>query len=201
MSRPYTVAITGGIASGKSTVGALFAQLGAAVIDADQVARDVVALGSPGLAQVAAHFGDAVLDTAGGLDRAGMRKRIFNDASARADLEAIVHPLIRAELLRQRDASQAAYVMLMLPIFKRMALQAEVDRILVVDAPTETQRQRLVARDGNSAELAGQIIAAQESRAERLALADDVIENHATEQALSAQIQRLHQHYSSQARR
>lgn len=172
-----TVGLTGGIASGKSLAAEAFAAHGAPVLNADGVAREVVARGSEGLRQIRERFGAGFLTPAGDLDRRKMRAHVFADTAARRSLEAITHPLIRARLLEWRDAQRAPYCVLDVPILVESGLDALVDRILVIDAPPELQVQRLVARDGIAEDLALRMLAAQASRERRLARADDVILN------------------------
>lgn len=190
-----TVGLTGGIASGKSLAAAAFAAFGAPVLNADQVAREVVAPGSPGLQQIQERFGPGFLTAAGELDRRRMREHVFGDSAARRVLEAITHPLIRARLLQWRDAQRAPYCVLDVPILVESGLDALVDRILVVDAPVELQVERLVARDGIDQALAERMLAAQASREQRLARADDVILNAGMPDAVRAAVGRLNEFY------
>jgi len=193
---PFTVALTGGIASGKSAVATRFESMGVRVYDADHAARVVVERGSDGLASIVAAFGEEVLNPQGGLDRPAMRQRIFADPSARRTLEAIVHPRIRQWMLERAQADNGPYVILAIPLLtENIGHYRWVDRIVVVDVPEETQILRLVVRDGIQEDLAARILASQASRAARLALADDVIENGGPETALDHQITVLHQRY------
>lgn len=187
------VGLTGGIASGKSTVARRFEALGVPVLDADQVARDVVAPGTQGLQAIVDRFGDTVLDTDGALDRAAMRQHVFADADARKALEAIIHPSVRRAMIEWLSAQQSAYAMLMIPLLVESGLTTMVDKTVVVDLPTTLQRQRLMARDDIDAGLAEQMIAAQASRSQRLAAADHVIDNAGAIDALDAQIDSVHQ--------
>ncbi len=155
----------------------LFAALGVPVIDTDVIARQVVEPGQPALAQVVAAFGTGVLDASGGLDRRRMRERIFADPGARHRLEAILHPVIRAEMARQSVAAAGPYQVLVIPLLTEGGRRDHVDRVLLVDVPEELQIRRLVMRDGVSHEQAQASLNAQATRAERLALADDVIHN------------------------
>ena len=173
----FCVALTGGIASGKSTVADMFADLGVAIIDTDIIAREVVAPGQPALQEIRARFGDNVIDAAGKLDRRRLRQQIFADDQARADLEAILHPRIGAETRRQADAAAGPYQIIVVPLLVDSPLRKFVDRVLVVDCDEELQIRRLLARDAESVEQARRILAAQSSRTERLAIADVVIEN------------------------
>ncbi len=176
----YVIGLTGGVASGKSAVEARFLALGVSVADADQAARDVVALGSPGLAEVVAAFGTDVLAADGRLDRAAMRKRIFSDSGARARLEAIVHPRVRSALREACLAASGPYAITAIPLLAEGGGRSAypwLDRILVVDAPEADRLERLMQRDGIDAGLARSMIAAQATREARLALADDVVVN------------------------
>jgi dephospho-CoA kinase len=174
---PFRVALTGGIASGKSTVADMFAELGVAVIDTDLIARDVVQPGQPALDEIRDRFGEHIIDAAGKLDRAAMRKRIFADKSARLDLEAILHPRIGAETQRQADAAPGPYQLIVVPLLVGSPLLRFVDRVLVVDCDEDTQIRRLLARDTETVAQARRILAAQASREARLSIADDVISN------------------------
>ncbi len=174
---PFRVALTGGIASGKSTVADLFAALGVPVIDTDVIAREVVEPGQPALAEVVAAFGTEVLDATGRIDRRRMRERIFADPDARRRLEAILHPAIRAEMARQSLAGGGPYQVLVIPLLAEGGRRDHVDRVLLVDVPEELQVERLVQRDGVTREQAEASLNAQATRAARLALADDVICN------------------------
>jgi dephospho-CoA kinase len=174
---PFRVALTGGIASGKSTVADLFAALGVPVIDTDVIARQVVEPGQPALAGVVGEFGPEVLDTSGRIDRRRMRERIFGDPEARRRLEAILHPAIRAEMARQSLEAKGPYQVLVIPLLTEGGNRDHVDRVLLVDVPEELQVQRLMMRDGVSREQARASLNAQATRPERLALADDVVRN------------------------
>jgi dephospho-CoA kinase len=193
--QPFRVALTGGIASGKSTVADLFAALGVPVIDTDVIARQVVEPEQPALAKIAATFGSDVLDAEGRLDRRRMRERIFSDPDAKRRLEAILHPAIRAEMERQSMAAQGPYQVLVIPLLTEGGRRDHVDRVLLVDAPEELQIQRLMMRDGVSHEQAQASLNAQATRAQRLALADDVIRNTGRVDDLRAQVAELHQRY------
>lgn len=176
----YCIGLTGGIASGKTAVTRAFESLGIVVADADIAARDAVAPGSPGLAEIVASFGHDVLDAEGKLDRAAMRRRVFDDADARRHLEGIIHPRVRALLVQQCEAAASPYAIAAIPLLAEVGGRAAypwLQRILVVDVPVETQRQRLIQRDGIDDALADRMIAAQATRAQRLAIADDVIVN------------------------
>ncbi len=196
-SLPFVVALTGGIASGKSAIADRFAALGASVLDADIVARELVVPGSPALAEIVEHFGADALAANGALDRGAMRTRVFADAQARHRLEAILHPRIRAALRERARIATGPYVLLVIPLLTESGRYDWIDRVLLVDVPRETQRQRLLARDGIAAALADAMLDAQASREQRLAMADDVIENDATLADLDAKIVALHERYVS----
>lgn len=174
---PFRVALTGGIASGKSTVADLFAALGVPVIDTDVIAREVVEPGQPALAEVVAAFGAGALDASGRIDRRRMRERIFADPDARHRLQAILHPAIRAEMARQSLNAGGPYQVLVIPLLAEGGRRDHVDRVLLVDVPEELQVQRLMQRDGVTRQQAEASLGAQASRAARLKLADDVISN------------------------
>jgi dephospho-CoA kinase len=191
----FRVGLTGGIASGKTQAADAFERAGAVVIDTDRLAREVVAPGSPGLAQIAEAFGAGVLTPAGQLDRAAMRRRIFADPDARRTLEAITHPLIRAALVAESDQRGGPYQILVVPLLIEGGLDASCDRVLVIDAAEEIQKERLMRRDGSDEATARGILAAQSGRADRLARADDVIVNEGSLEALEACVWRLDRYY------
>lgn len=196
---PFVVALTGGIASGKSAVADRFVALGATVIDADVVARDLVLPGGEALSEIVSAFGATALDSTGSLDRRAMRQRIFAQPAARHALEAILHPRIR-RTLRERAAAASGYAIIVVPLLvENRQDYAWVDRVLVVDVTRRTQCDRLLRRDGISIDLAEEMLDAQASRAERLALADDVIENEGTPQALDEPVRTLHALYQRMA--
>ena len=192
----YVIALTGGIAAGKSAVTRRFAALGVPIHDADVAAREVVAPGSEGLAAVVATFGDEALDAHGHLDRAAMRRRVFADPSARETLEAIIHPRVRRWLHERALVDTAPYCLLAIPLLvENLDHYLWIDRVLVVDAPADLQLARLMARDGIDEALARRMLAQQAERAQRLALAHDVIDNSGDEAALDAAVAALHQRY------
>lgn len=195
MSTRLRVGLTGGIASGKSTVAQLFAELGVPVIDADRIARRVVEPGSPGLQRVIVRFGAGFLAPDGTLDRRALRELIFKDSDAKRDLEGILHPLIRAEMQRQAEVTTGPYLILEIPLLAESGRPAGVDRVLVVDAEEPDQIARLRARDGSSEQQACAILAAQASRAERLRLADDILDNSGRPADLRHGVERLHRRY------
>lgn len=196
-NRPFRVALTGGIASGKTTVANLFAELGVPLVDSDLIAREVVEPGQPALAAVAAAFGSDVLGPDGRLDRRRLRELIFGDSAARARLESILHPAIRAEMERQSAAAAIAhpYHLLVIPLLAEGGGRDRADRVLVVDVPETTQVDRLMARDAVSREQAAASLRAQASRDARLAIADDVVTNTGRIDDLRAQVAALHQRY------
>jgi dephospho-CoA kinase len=198
----YVVGLTGGIASGKSEVARCFQALGVQVIDADVAARDVVDVGSEGLAEVVAAFGPGVLDATGGLDRAAMRRRAFDDPGVRTRLEAIVHPRVRALLEAGCASATSDYVIAAIPLLAEGGGREHypwLDRILVVDVPPGIQLTRLLQRDGIDAALAQRMVAAQASRERRLAIADDVIVNNGSLQALATHVEALDKRYRTLA--
>jgi dephospho-CoA kinase len=195
MARRLRIGLTGGIASGKSTVAQRFTELGIPVIDADMAARAVVEPGSVGLAQVMERFGPGILDANGALDRRALRDLIFNDPRARGELEAILHPLIRAAMEQSAEAAAGSYIVMAIPLLVEGGLANRVDRVLVVDVDESTQLQRLMARDGSSLEQARAILASQASRSARLAAADDVLLNSGTVTDVRQAVDRLHEKY------
>jgi dephospho-CoA kinase len=201
-SRPpvLTVGLTGGVASGKSTAAGAFGALHVPLLNADEVAREVVARGTPALKRIREEFGAEFLTADGELDRPRMRRHVFGDPAARRALERITHPLIRERMLAWRDAQTGPYCMLDVPILVESGLDALVDRVLVIDATEDVQVERLRQRDRISAELAGQMLAAQASRAQRLEHADDVIANIGTVADLCAAAAKLHAFYLELAR-
>ncbi|NKJ22856.1 dephospho-CoA kinase [Dyella sp. SG609] len=199
--RPYVVALTGGIASGKSAVARRFEALGIAVYDADVAAREVVKPGSEGLAAIVQTFGAGVLDGEGQLDRAAMRRRVFADDMARRQLEAITHPRVRSWLRERAGTDHGPYCLLAIPLLaENIAHYRWVDRVLVVDSTEAAQLERLMRRDGIDEALARRMIERQARREERLAIADDVIANTGEEAALDAAVAALHQRYLALAK-
>lgn len=192
----FVVGLTGGIGSGKSSVGRLFAAHGITVVDADAISRSMTAAGGAAIASLRAAFGAEFIDATGALDRARMRARVFQNEQAKKALEAILHPMIRAETNAQAAAATSPYVMLEIPLLvESKTYRARCQRILVVDVPEAMQEARVMTRDRLSLEETRRIIAAQATRAERLAAADDVIDNSGTPEALGPQVDRLHQSY------
>jgi dephospho-CoA kinase len=197
---PFLVALTGGIASGKSAAAQVFADLGVPVLDTDVIAREVVAPGSPVLQQLATRFGDDIMTPAGELDRARLRQHVFRDPAEREALNAIMHPAIRAELARQSERAGGTYQIHVIPLLVETQRMKDYDRVLVVDCPEEDQLRRLMARDGGTLDEAKRILAAQASRAERLAAAHDVILNTGTIEDLAGAVAELHRQYEKLAR-
>lgn len=187
--------LTGGIASGKTAVANEFAAHGVPVFDTDRIARDVVAPGTPALAQIVATFGPQVVGADGQLDRRRLRELVFADAAQRAKLEAITHPAIRTELKRLSRAAQGPYQIHAIPLYVETGAKGGYDRVLVVDCPEQVQIERLMRRDGVDETQARRALGAQVSREQRLAVADDVIENDSTLEALRERVAQLHQKY------
>ena len=195
MGRRLRIGLTGGIASGKSTVAQRFTDLGVPVIDADVAARAVVASDTPGLARVIERFGPGVLAQNGELDRRALRDLIFSNPGARRDLESILHPLIRADMERSADQAVGPYVVMAIPLLIEGGPSDRVDRVLVVDVDEAVQLRRVMERDGCTAEQAHAILASQASRSARLAAADDVLQNAGTVTDLRQAVDRLHERY------
>lgn len=189
------VALTGGIASGKSTVAELFAKRGVEIIDTDVIARNLVAPGQPMLGSIVQAFGHELLDAYGRLKRRMLRELIFRYPDKRRQLEALMHPEIASEARRQISEVRTAYCILVIPLLAETGGFEGIDRVLVVDAAPATQLSRLAARDEVSAEEAKAALAAQASREQRLAFADDVISNDGSLQDLEARVEQLHQGY------
>jgi dephospho-CoA kinase len=189
------VGLTGGIGSGKSTVTRLFGEHGVHWVDADDVAREVVEPGTPALERISEHFGKNILTSEGALDRAQLRGIVFEKPEERAWLERLLHPIIREELIRQLNPEnyQLPYVLLVSPLLLETDQHELVDRIVVIDIPRETQIERTMARDTNSREQVERIIAAQMSREDRLARADEVIDNDRPLDDVTRQVRELHE--------
>ena len=195
----YRVGLTGGIASGKSTVADMFAALGVPVIDTDVIARDVVAAGTPGLGAVVAAFGATVLLPDGALDRRKLRSLVFNDPVRRQQLEDILHPLILERMEALSATGGGPYQVLVIPLLLESGLEARVDRVLAVDCSEDVQRERLKVRDGESAAGADRILAAQLDRQTRRRGADDVLENTGSLADLRRRVLELHAAYLQSA--
>ena len=194
------VGLTGGIASGKSIVADMFADHGVPIIDTDIIARQIVMPGEPALAAIRTSFGNDVFNDDGTLDRSALRKLVFADTGQRHQLEAIMHPCIQQETIDQATAAGGDYQLIVVPLLTESPLKDLVDRILVVDCNQDIQMQRLLLRDEESREQAQRILAAQASREERLAIADDVIYNDASLDATRSQVDTLHDTYRQLAK-
>ncbi|MBC9073502.1 dephospho-CoA kinase [Thauera sp. CAU 1555] len=200
--RPYVVGLTGGIGSGKTAVADGLGRLGAALVDTDLIAHTLTAPGGAAMAEIETAFGPAVIAADGSLDRAAMRALAFSDPAARGRLEAILHPLIRSESARQCAAAQAPYVVLVVPLLVESGNWRErCDRLCVVDCPESLQIERVRARSALPEAQIRAIMAAQASRAERLAVADDVIDNSGPLAELTPRIEALHRRYLALAKR
>ena len=201
----YQVGLTGGIGSGKSTVATLFKKCGVTVIDSDTISHHLAQPGGAAIPAIRATFGDSYINADGALDRPRMRQLVFSDAAAKQQLEEIMHPLIRAQMLAQAQSSHPAsvsgvapYLLLVVPLlFEAADYQALVQRILVVDCAPATQVARAMRRSGLSEQEVRTIMAQQIARAERLKHANDIIQNDADLDTLRLQVERLHQHYLS----
>jgi dephospho-CoA kinase len=189
----FVVGLTGGIGSGKTAVSDYLQQQGIEVVDADIVAREVVKPGTSALAAIAQHFGSAMLQADGSLDRAKLRSKIFSDSKAKIWLERLLHPLIGKTINQQLAHAQSPYVLFVSPLLIESGQDAICDRVIVVDVPEALQLERTMARDNNHAEQVQSIITSQASREQRLAKATDVIENSAGLAELEQQAQALHQ--------
>jgi dephospho-CoA kinase len=188
-TRPRIVVLTGGIASGKTTVSDRLAEAGVRVIDTDVIARQVVKPGTPGLARIVEVFGPAILQPDGALDRRALRQRVFDSAAARKQLEAITHPLIREQVRRDIEAAGSeAVIVLVVPLLIESGLFGDADEVVVVDVPEGIQIDRLRQRDGMSEDQVRKILDAQASREERLARADHVIDNSGTQRQLEERV-------------
>jgi dephospho-CoA kinase len=189
------IALTGGIGSGKSVVSRRFEALGTPVIDADVIAREQVLPGSPGLAEIRSRFGPRVIKSDGSLDRSALRALVFDDPDKRRQLEQILHPRIRRGMEQWLQSLNAPYAVLVIPLLLETGQTTLADRILVVDSPESLQIERVKNRDGLNEARIEQIMAAQIGRADRLAAADDIIENNGSLEALIAATDRLHHTY------
>lgn len=199
---PMLVVLTGGVASGKTSVSDRLADKGAPVIDTDVIAREVVAPGSPGLDLVVEAFGPDILDDFGALDRRRLRERVFARPEQRRRLERILHPLIENEARRRIARFPSAdYVVLVVPLLVESGLFEDADRVVVVDVPESIQIRRLLTRDGVERDHAEAMLAAQASRAERLAVADEVIDNSGTLEGLVQASDALHDRLVALSRR
>jgi dephospho-CoA kinase len=191
----FTVGLTGGIGSGKSAASDHFQTLGIHVVDADVVAREVVAPGQPALAEIVKHFGSDIMSVNGHLDRAKLRQRIFSNNSEKAWLEALLHPLIRQEIKRQLSASESPYAILVSPLLFETNQHQLVNRTLLIDVPEALQLSRASSRDQNSLEQIQKIIDSQLPRNVKLSRADDVIVNDKTLDELKRSVEKQHAIY------
>ncbi len=192
---PLRIGLTGGIASGKTEVANMFAEMGAAIIDTDLIARAIVQPGEPALEQLRQEFGDQIIQVSGDLDRAALRQIVFSDVEKRIKLEQILHPLIQQETIRQAEFATGDYQLIVVPLLVESPLRDFVDRILVVDCAEATQVKRLISRDSESEAQARRILAAQASREERLAIADDIVRNDGSLAETRQQVENLHTIY------
>ena len=191
----YVVGLTGGIGSGKTAASDYLASLGIGVVDADVVARDIVAIGQPALNQIAQHFGSDILQADGSLNRSALRTIVFHQPSERKVLESITHPAIRQRIQQQLASSTSPYTLLVSPLLFESGQYQFANRSLVIDASEDLQRQRASQRDGVSSEQIASIMAAQLTRAERLQKADDIVINHGDLDELYQQLDLVHQRY------
>jgi dephospho-CoA kinase len=199
MPGKFRVGLTGGIGSGKTIVANLFAALGVTIVDTDLLAREVVAPGSPLLREITAHFGMQLLATDGSLDRQALRDRVFADAAERKWLETLLHPAIAKLTDARCEAAAGAYVMVAIPLLVETGGKARFDRVLVVDCDPDLQLARLQARDGTTRIQAARMLTAQATREQRLAVADDVIENNGDIALVRDQVEKLHRQYLEKA--
>ena len=194
MSR-LIIGLTGGIASGKTTVANLFAAHNIDVIDADIVAREVVAPNTPALAQISQHFGQSILQSDGSLNRAKLRELVFSNQHHKEWLNGLLHPLIRQQVSQQLTNATSPYCLLVAPLLIENKMQAMVDIVLVVDSEEQAQLERTMTRDNSSEQQVRSIMSAQISRQKRLAAADDVIKNIGTIKVLTNDVKKLHYKY------
>lgn len=195
MSAPFVVGLTGGIGSGKSAVSDLFAKLGIDVVDADIVAREVVAPGQPALKEIVNRFGQTILTQDGALDRPKLRQIVFDHSAHKQWLDNLLHPAIRKAMNEQLAQSTTPYVIFSVPLLVENQLDAMANRVLVVDCDEDTQLARALRRDNSNEDTIRAIMAAQATRPQRLAKADDVIDNNGSLSALPAVVEKLHQKY------
>ncbi|HEY9396538.1 MAG TPA: dephospho-CoA kinase [Burkholderiales bacterium] len=192
----FTVGLTGGIGSGKSSVARLFADKGVTIVDADEISHRLTAAGGAAIEPIRAAFGDEMITPDGALDRPRMRALVFSAPDAKGKLERILHPLIRLEARHQVDAARSPYVIHMIPLLVESGnARARFDRVLVVDCPEAVQIERVTARSGLTRAEVEAIMATQASRAQRLTQADDIVDNSGDPAALEAQIEHLHAQY------
>ncbi|HBA65645.1 MAG TPA: dephospho-CoA kinase [Methylococcaceae bacterium] len=189
------IGLTGGIGSGKTTIADLFAELNVPVIDADDIAREVVAPGSQALEQIRHAFGEGVIAGDGSLDRGAMRELVFADTEQKRKLEAIVHPMVRQRILKRVASLDASYCIICVPLLVESGMVDLVDRVLVVDCSVETQIERVTKRDRLDEKIVRAMIASQATREQRKALANDLIDNASTDSMLAEQVKKLHNLY------
>lgn len=197
--KPFVVALTGGIASGKTTVSHWFAQQGVCIIDADIAAREVVATGSPALAQIQQHFGDDIITPEKTLNRSKLRDIIFNAPVEKKWLEALLHPLIRQHMVHEVAQSASPYAIAVIPLLIETEIPDFIDEICTIDCSLETQRKRLSLRDNTHTEIIEQILTSQATREQRLFFAEQIINNDEDEENLLKQLPALHQHWQTKA--
>ncbi|WP_445777841.1 dephospho-CoA kinase [Shewanella sp.] len=198
-NQKFVVGLTGGIASGKTTVANLFAEFGIELVDADVIAREVVAKGSAGLTAIVDHFGDEILLANGQLDRATLRNKVFNNETQRLWLNNLLHPMIRQKMLDQVQASTSKYVIMVVPLLFENQLDSLVSTTLVVDISPELQISRTMQRDGVSQQQVEHILASQMSRQQRIDKANHIIDNQGDIELLRSQVTHLHQLFLQQA--
>lgn len=198
---PFTIGLTGGIASGKSAVEHLFKELGVTVIDTDQISRELVRPGTPQLKAISRHFGSEILTASGELDRSRLRKIIFRDPVQKRWLENLLHPLIRTLAREQLAATSGSYAILVVPLLLESQQYTFVDQVLVIDIPENLQIARVMDRDHCGREIAKSILAAQMPRQKRLAGADDIIENSGSLIELKKKVRQLHEKYQRLSQR
>lgn len=192
----FVVGLTGGIGSGKTTIANLFAQYGIDIIDADVIARKVVEPQSDALKQMSHYFGDNILDNNGALNRAKLREFVFQNTAAKTWLNNLLHPIIRSEMISAIKQAQSDYCLLVVPLLVENELTYLVNRVLVVDVPTEVQISRTCARDESSKEIVQGIITSQATREQRISVADDIIDNNVTNSdTIKNEVAKLHQLY------
>ena len=195
------VGLTGGIGSGKSTVESLFRELGVPVLDADQVARELVEPGSETLTRIREHFGESVLTPEGGLDRAALRRRVFADPGERRWLEQLLHPLIRERMAAWSGSQESPYLILSIPLLFESGMRDLVDRVLVVECDPQIRIRRVCRRDAVSPQEVEAILQTQAGDEARRRLADDILENQGDLDSLRRQVERLHRRYLELARK
>lgn len=198
---PFTVALTGGIASGKTLVSDEFKNLGTAVVDTDVIAHEIVEPGKPALLEISDAFGEGIIDENGKLKRTKLRELIFTDPPARGILESILHPKIRAKVSHDIATIKQDYCILVIPLLVERGNYPDVDRVLLVDVDPEIQITRLMARDNCSRQQAEQALASQANREDRLSIADDVLDNSGSPGAIVAEVLQLHQKYINLAQK